>query len=247
MLEPTILLDVPSTPPPVADLPRAVLIEDEEPLARLLVNYLTRAGFAVEAANDGLTGLQTVRNHGPEIVVLDLGLPGMDGIEVCRNIRTFSDCYILMLTARAEETDTLLGLAAGADDYMTKPFSPRELVARIAALRRRPLKPKETKNSQHVWGSLTVDMDGRDVRWGGEPIELTRTEFDIFAVLVEEPAKVFTREDILHNVWGPSWVGDAHVVDVHVAHIRRKLTDAGGTADTIRSVRGVGYRLGAEQ
>ena len=223
------------------------MIEDEEPLARLLVNYLTRAGYSVAAANDGPVGLQTVRETNPEIVVLDLGLPGMDGITVCRNIRAFSDCYILMLTARAEEADTLLGLAAGADDYMTKPFSPRELVARIAALRRRPLQSKTSQTSGRVWGSLTVDPTGRDVRWAGKAVELTRTEFDIFAVLVQEPTRVFTREDILHNVWGPGWIGDSHVVDVHVAHIRRKLADAGGAPNTIRSVRGVGYRLGDPQ
>jgi DNA-binding response OmpR family regulator len=180
----------------------------------------------------------------PEIVVLDLGLPGMDGLEVCRQVRTFSDCYILMLTARTEETDTLLGLSVGADDYMTKPFSPRELIARIAALRRRPLKSTHSTPPQRSWGNLSVDTAGREVRWGDKPIDLTRTEFDILTVLVDEPTRVMTREDILDHVWGPGWVGDSHVVDVHIAHIRRKLGDVGGSPECIRSVRGVGYRLG---
>ncbi|MDR1265282.1 MAG: response regulator transcription factor [Propionibacteriaceae bacterium] len=229
------------------DLPRAILIEDEEPLARLLVNYLVRAGFAVRAAHDGPTGLRAIRELEPEIVVLDLGLPGMDGLEVCRQVRTFSDCYILMLTARTEEADTLLGLSVGADDYMTKPFSPRELIARIAALRRRPLKSAQSTPPLRSWGDLSVDTAGREVRWNGHPIDLTRTEFDILMVLADEPNKVMTREGILDHVWGPGWVGDAHVVDVHIAHIRRKLGEAGGSPQCIRSVRGVGYRLGEPQ
>jgi DNA-binding response OmpR family regulator len=227
---------------PPATLPRAILIEDEEPLARLLVGYLARAGYNVKSESDGPAGLATVKSFAPEIVILDLGLPGMDGIDVCRNIRSFSDCYILMLTARAEETDTLLGLAAGADDYMTKPFSPRELVARLAALRRRPMRP--ATQPARTWGGLTLDPAGREVRWEDQSLDLTRTEFDILSVLVDDPAKVFTREDILDHVWGPGWVGDSHVVDVHVAHIRRKLSDIGASPDSIRSVRGVGYRLG---
>jgi DNA-binding response OmpR family regulator len=227
---------------PAADLPRAILIEDEEPLARLLVGYLTRAGYNVKSESDGPSGLATVKSFNPEIVILDLGLPGMDGIDVCRHIRGFSDCYILMLTARAEESDTLLGLAAGADDYMTKPFSPRELVARLAALRRRPMRP--TTQPARTWGGLTLDPAGREVRWEEASLDLTRTEFDILSVLVDEPTKVFTREDILDHVWGQGWVGDSHVVDVHIAHIRRKLSDIGAAPESIRSVRGVGYRLG---
>ncbi|MDR1807411.1 MAG: response regulator transcription factor [Propionibacteriaceae bacterium] len=230
-----------------SDLPRAVLVEDEEPLARLLVGYLQRAGFAVRAAFDGPNGLQAVRDLDPEIVILDLMLPGMDGLEVCRQIRTFSDCYVLMLTARAEETDTLLGLSVGADDYMTKPFSPRELIARIGALRRRPFKSAAAVSPQRTWGGLSLDTAGREVKWADQFLDLTRTEFDILSVLVEEPTKVFTREDILDHVWGPGWVGDSHVVDVHIAHIRRKLADVGGAPDSIRSVRGVGYRLGDPQ
>jgi DNA-binding response OmpR family regulator len=231
-------------PHPSGAKPRATLIEDEKPLARLLVGYLARAGFDVKAAADGQNGLATVKAFDPEIVILDLGLPGMDGVEVCKHIREFSDCYILMLTARAEEADTLLGFAAGADDYMTKPFSPRELVARIVALRRRPI--KSASQPQRTWGGLTLDLAGREVRWQDMSLELTRTEFDILSVLVDEPEKVFTREDILDHVWGPGWVGDSHVVDVHVAHIRRKLSDIGASPDAIRSVRGVGYRLGAK-
>lgn len=229
------------------ELPRAVLVEDEEALARLLVGYLTRAGFAAHAAHDGPNGLRLIHELDPEIVVLDLGLPGMDGLEVCRQVRTFSDCYILMLTARAEEADTLLGLSTGADAYMTKPFSPRELIAQIDALRRRPRHTTRSTPTRRIWGALDFDPVGREVSWAGTPVELTRTEFDILGVLVNDPARAFTREDILDRVWGEGWVGDAHVVDVHVAHIRKKLADAGGTPDAIRSVRGVGYRLGGPQ
>ncbi|MDR0416941.1 MAG: response regulator transcription factor [Propionibacteriaceae bacterium] len=237
---------------------QAVVIEDEQPLARLLAGYLERADFAVTTAYDGPSGLTAVLKADPEVVVLDLGLPGMDGIEVCRRIREFSDCFIVMLTARAEEGDTLLGLSVGADTYMTKPFSPRELVARIDALRRRAQltttnagaaaeaspNAAETADQPLAWGALRLDVDGREVRFGDNPVDLTRTEFDILKVLVQAPARVFTRADMLHQVWGPGWVGDGHVIDVHIAHIRRKLSDVGARANLIRSVRGVGYRLG---
>ncbi|MDR1450571.1 MAG: response regulator transcription factor [Propionibacteriaceae bacterium] len=231
--------------------PRAVIVEDEQPLARLLAGCLSRAGFAVTTAYDGPAGLAAVRQVLPEVVVLDLGLPGLDGIGVCRRIRTFSDCFVVMLTARAEEADTLLGLSVGADAYMTKPFSPRELVARIAALRRRARltapaaasASPATADTSLVWGDLVLDVDGRTVRFEGSLVELTRTEFDILRVLAEAPGRVVTRSDMLGWVWGPGWVGDGHVVDVHIAHIRRKLAEAGAAADFIRSVRGVGYRL----
>jgi DNA-binding response OmpR family regulator len=237
-------------PPPVAeDVARAVVVEDEPALARLLASCLGRADFAVTTAHDGPSGLAAIRRVRPEVVVLDLGLPRMDGIEVCRRVRAFSDCFIVMLTARAAEGDTLLGLSVGADAYMAKPFSPRELIARINALRRRARQTSPTADAAPpvdgalAWDGLTLDADGREVRVGGQPVDLTRTEFDILRVLVESPARVFTRADMFDHVWGPGWVGDGHVIDVHIAHIRRKLTEAGARADLIRSVRGVGYRL----
>jgi DNA-binding response OmpR family regulator len=235
------------------DSPRAVVIEDEQPLARLLTGCLTRAKFEVTAAYDGPSGLAMVREVRPEVVILDLGLPGLDGIEVCRRIRTFSDCFVLMLTARAEEADTLLGLSAGADAYMTKPFSPRELIARIAALRRRAqitttngtaTTSSPSANGPLEWGDLRLDPDGREVHYEEQLVDLTRTEFDILRVLVESPSRVFSRGDMLDQVWGQGWIGDGHVIDVHIAHIRRKLTELGAPSAIIRSVRGVGYRLG---
>jgi DNA-binding response OmpR family regulator len=227
------------------ELPRAVVIEDEQPLARLLAGCLSRANFVVTTAYDGPAGLQAVHDVRPEVVVLDLGLPGLDGIKVCRRIRAFSDCFVVMLTARAEEVDTLLGLSAGADAYMTKPFSPRELIARIAALRRRAhlTVPGTSASSRPLmWGDLRLDADGREVHYEDRPIDLTRTEFDILRVLVESPTRVFSRGDMLDQVWGSGWIGDGHVIDVHIAHIRRKLTEV-GAPNLIRSVRGVGYRL----
>jgi DNA-binding response OmpR family regulator len=221
-----------------------VVVDDEEALAHLLTEYLTREGFIVTSAADGLTGLTAVKQNRPEIVVLDIGLPAMDGIEVCRQIRSFSDCYILMLTARADEAAILTGLAAGADDYMIKPFSPRELVARTQVLRRRPRHNYPTGSQPLLWGPLRLDPSRREAFCFDQPVSLTRTEFDILTILLQSPNQVFSREQILVHLWGPGWVGDLHVVDVHVGHIRRKLTERGASGEMIQAVRGVGYRLG---
>jgi DNA-binding response OmpR family regulator len=180
----------------------------------------------------------------------------MDGLEVCRQIRLFSDCYILMLTARTEEVDKLVGLSVGADDYMTKPFSPKELLARVRVLLRRPRGGSTSDASQLaapvdarplMFGRLTLDTAAREVRVDGRIIELTRTEFDILAALAEHSRRVLTRAALLHAVWGDSWVGDEHLVDVHIGHLRRKLGDDAVTPAFIRTVRGVGYRMGEGQ
>ncbi|WP_460797101.1 response regulator [Nocardioides pacificus] len=229
---------------------RAMVVEDEASLAALVASYLERAGFEVTVSHDGAEAVSVARHVDPDVVVLDLGLPGLDGIEVCRRLRTFSDCYVVMLTARTEEVDTLIGLSVGADDYITKPFSPRELIARIQAMMRRPRTSPaaggsaQQADSTRVFGSLHVDPVGRDVWCDGEAVALTRTEFDLLATLSARPQMAFSRAQLIEAVWGPSWVGDEHLVDVHIGHLRRKIGDDANQPRFIRTVRGVGYRMG---
>lgn len=226
---------------------RALVVDDEEALAKLVAGYLERDGFEVHTAFDGPAGVEAARAVDPDVVVLDLGLPRLDGIEVCRQLRTFSDCYVVMLTARSEEIDTLIGLSVGADDYMTKPFSPRELLARIGVLMRRPRRtsgllvpPAEPLRI----GGLSIDLLAREVHLDGEEVPLTRTEFDVLAALARSPHVVFSRRVLIEAVWGDNWVGDEHLVDVHVLHVRQKLRDTVEAQRFIRTVRGVGYRIG---
>jgi DNA-binding response OmpR family regulator len=223
-----------------------LVVDDEAPLVRLVAAYLDRDGFDVEVSGDGRDAIARARAWDPAVIVLDLGLPGADGIEVCRAVRTFSDCYIVMLTARVEEIDKLVGLSVGADDYLTKPFSPRELVARVRAMLRRPRQGDvgAAEEPPASFGALSIDLAGREVRVGGTLIDLTRTEFDVLAALAAHPRLVFTRVQLIEAVWGPAWVGDEHLVDVHIGHLRRKLGDGAGAPMFIRTVRGVGYRMG---
>ena len=221
----------------------ALVVDDEAPLVALVRSYLEREGFEVETAGDGEAAVELARDRTPDVVVLDLMLPGIDGIEACRRIRSFSDAYILMLTARAEEVDKIVGLSTGADDYLTKPFSPGELVARIRALLRRPRQGAAPQTSRR-FGDLVIDPLARDVRKGDAIIELTRLEFDLLNALSESPRVAFTRRQLLELVWGPTWFGDEHVVDVHIANLRHKLGDDGSAQRYIHTVRGVGYRMG---
>ena len=229
---------------------RAMVIDDEKPLADLVGSYLERDGFEVAVTGDGGEAVQMASRIDPDVIVLDLGLPGLDGVEVCRRIRTHSDAYIVMLTARTDEVDMLIGLSVGADDYMTKPFSPRELMARIQAMLRRPRTGAAhaggapAGGERRVVGDLEIDVAGRDVEVAGEPVALTRTEFDLLAALSREPGVVFSRGQLIADVWGPNWVGDDHLVDVHIGHLRRKLGDDATVGRYIRTVRGVGYRMG---
>ncbi|MGZ8515289.1 MAG: response regulator transcription factor [Candidatus Limnocylindrales bacterium] len=215
---------------------RVLVVDDEPPIVNLVRGYLEREGWGVSTAGDGPEGLALARSVQPDVVVLDLMLPGLDGVEVCRQLRTFSNAFVVMLTSKSEEIDKLVGLAVGADDYMTKPFSPRELVARIKAIQRRG------RTSTQAVPGLDIDVARRIVHVDGQQVELTRTEFEILAALAREPGAVVERSALLASVWGPGY-SDDHLVDVHVANLRRKLADNPDQPRFIETVRGVGYRL----
>ena len=221
-------------------------MDDEPSLTRVVVGYLEREGFMVTTAPDGEQALAAARADPPDVVVLDLMLPGIDGIEVCRQLRTFSDAYVIMLTARTEEVDTLIGLSVGADDYMTKPFSPRELTSRIRGLLRRPRTSVQPGGESQVRtiGDLSLDPESREVHMGGTPVDLTRTEFDLLDALTERPKLAYSRRQLIERVWGSDWVGDEHLVDIHIVHVRRKLGDDPAAPRYVLTVRGVGYRMG---
>ena len=219
---------------------RVLLVDDEPPIIELVRGYLEREGYAVRSAGDGTTALELARATDPDVIVLDVMLPGLDGVEVCRQLRTFSDAYVLMLTARGEEIDRVVGLSVGADDYLVKPFSPRELVARLKALLRRP---RVTARAATLPPTFTLDEARHEVRIDGTPVELTVTEFGILAVLARDPGVVVGRAALLDRIWGPEFVGDDHLVDVHVANLRRKLGDDPERPRFVETVRGVGYRL----
>ena len=233
--------------------PPVLVIEDERALAQIVTDYLSRAGYDVRQVHTGPEGVEAARDLDPELIVLDLGLPGLDGVEVCREIRTFSDCYVIMLTARDDEVDKLVGLGVGADDYITKPFSPRELVARAQASLRRPrastLERSRPSGDALRFDGLQVDLAGREVTLGSAAVSLTRTEFDILATLASSPRRAYTRRQLVAAVWGENWGGDEHIVDVHVAHLRRKLEDDAASPRFVETVRGIGYRFigGASQ
>lgn len=222
---------------------RVLVVEDDAPIARLISEYLGVEGFEVDVAPDGEVGVDRARAWEPDVLVLDLMLPGIDGIEVCRQVRGFSDAYVIMLTARTDELDRVIGLSVGADDYLAKPFSPRELAARVRAMLRRPRSP-DTGAPARVFGDLVIDAAGREVSVAGERIELTRTEFDILDTLSSRPRAVLERRALLEAVWGEDWFGDDHVIDVHVANLRRKIGDDPAESRYVRTVRGVGYRMG---
>ncbi|MGY4712273.1 response regulator [Mycolicibacterium sp. CBM1] len=233
---------------------RALVVDDEVSLADVVGGYLQREHFEVVSAADGAEGLRLARETDPDVVVLDLSLPGIDGLEVCRQLRTFSDAYVVMLTARDTEIDTIVGLSVGADDYMTKPFSPRELVARIQAMLRRPRTVRHAADAvsaavaeppPRVFGDLRIDVAAREVAVGSEPINLTRTEFDVLEALSSRPGLVYTRRQLLEAVWGDDWFGNEHLIDVHIGHLRRKLGDDPAKPRFVSTVRGVGYRMGS--
>ncbi|MBI3746304.1 MAG: response regulator transcription factor [Chloroflexi bacterium] len=223
---------------------RVLLVDDEAPIIELVRGYLEREGMEVIEAADGGIGLELIRERAPDVVVLDVMLPGVDGFEVLRRAREFSDAYVIMLTARAEEVDRIVGLSVGADDYLVKPFSPRELVARVKALLRRPRPVRQTGDGGVIdRGDLVIDTGRRRVTVDGARIALTTIEFDLLLALAAEPGIVLGRQRLLDRVWGIDFVGDDHIVDVHLGNLRRKLGEDAATPRFIETVRGVGYRL----
>jgi DNA-binding response OmpR family regulator len=214
-----------------------VVVDDEPNIADLVDMYLAREGFRVLKVGTGEAGLQAVREHRPRLVVLDVGLPDLDGLEVCKRLRATSQIPVIFLTARDSEVDRVVGLELGGDDYLTKPFSPAELVARVKAVLRR-VDGGPAPEVMHC-GGATIDVGRREVRLDGQVVEFTTKEFELLRYLAERPGLALSRQQILDGVWGYDWYGDARTVDVHVAQVRKKL---GGTVE-IKTVRGVGYRL----
>ena len=222
--------------------PTIVVVEDDRAIADLVETYLRQDGFRVHLASTGEVALAAVRDRDPALVVLDVGLPGgMDGFEACRRIRAVSSTPILLLTARDAEIDRVLGLELGADDYVTKPFSPRELVARVRAILRRTevSAPDVAVSDVLQAGSVEVDRRRREARVHGQPVHLAAREMDLLVHLAEHPGLALTRRQLLDAVWGDHWVGDERTVDVHVRQLRKKL----GDGLPLATVRGLGYRL----
>jgi len=224
-----------------------LVVEDEQRLRDLVRGYLEHEGFTVRTAADGITALDLARQYAPELVVLDLMLPGIDGLEVCRQLRAFSDAYVIMLTARAEEIDRVVGLEVGADDYLTKPFSPRELIARLRAMLRRPRRGSAPALPDvpppQRFGELVIDHGRREATLAGAVVALTTLEFALLTTLAAHPGRVFTRDQLLERVWDTDYFGDDHVVDVHIANLRKKLGDDPTAPRFIETVRGAGYRF----
>lgn len=223
---------------------RILVVDDERPIADILRFNLEQAGYEVAVAHDGPGALEATRLQEPDLIVLDIMLPGEDGFSVCRTIRQFSRVPILMLTAKEEEVDTILGLELGADDYVTKPFSPREIVARIKAILRRAQDPEGQGAGTLSWGRLELDLDRVEVRKEGQVLELTPREFELLRFLALKPGRVFSREILLEQVWGFDYFGDIRTVDVTVRRLREKLEDDPGRPRLILTRRGAGYYFG---
>jgi two-component system alkaline phosphatase synthesis response regulator PhoP len=222
---------------------KVLIIDDEASIRDVARAYLEHEGFDVASSADGQSGLELARKFQPDLVILDLMLPGMDGMEVAARLRQDSDVYILMLTARSEEADRVAGLRIGADDYLTKPFSPRELAARVQAIlrRRRGSAPSESESSLR-FARVQIDTERREVRAGDQSIELTTTEFDLLLALARHAGKVLSRDQLIDMVWGADFYGTDRVVDVYTGQVRRKL-EAGTGETLIRTVRGIGYKF----
>jgi DNA-binding response OmpR family regulator len=231
---------------------RVLVVDDAPEIADVVEAVLTTSGYETRVVTDGTTALAAARDWAPDVVILDLALPDVDGVEVCRQLRAFSDAFVLMLTTRSDEIDRVVGLTMGADDYVTKPFSPRELGLRVDAMLRRarpaaraPEPSAALDGAVRAFGPLSLDPDSREVRIHGKLVETTRMEFDILDALTEVPKRVLTRAVLRERVWGGGWFGDDHAVDVHMSNLRRKLAQS-GAPKVIATVRGVGYRLAPE-
>lgn len=218
-----------------------LLVEDAPEFAQLAKDVLTDAGFRVRTVSTITDAISSMTESMPDLVVLDLGLPDGDGLDLCRSIREHSNAYVIVVTGRASEVDKLRGFRLGADDYLVKPFSGRELVARVEALLRRP-RVDTAEGLPRTFGALVIDPHSREVTVQGNRAELTRIEFDLLETMTANPKLVFTRQQLLDKVWGPNWFGDDHVVDVHMANLRKKI-DVAGEQSWVRTVRGVGYSM----
>jgi len=232
---------------PVNSKGTVLVVDDAPEFLELVSTLLVKDGYQTIEAIDGASAIAAARQHEPDLIVLDLTLPDLDGMEVCRRLREFTNAYVLMLTARDDEIDRVMGLRSGADDYVTKPFSSREFSARVEALLRRPRHSgtavvEEAPADQRVFGAVAIDPLAREVTVKGDSVQLTRIEFDILDALSERPRMVFSRALLRQRVWGDDWFGDDHVVDVHIANLRAKI-DGGESPSCIRTVRGVGYRM----
>lgn len=222
-----------------------LLVDDEANITDLAQMYLAKEGYSIITAADGVQALASVEQSPPDLIVLDLMLPEIDGWEVCRRVRANSDVPIIMLTARDDDVDKIVGLELGADDYLTKPFNPRELVARVRAILRRAERPPqalEADTEALTLGNLTLRPQMREANVGGRPIELRLKEYDLLLALAKNPRIVFSREKLLNLVWGYDFAGETRTVDMHVAHLRHKLE---GMTPNIETVWGVGYKLEA--
>lgn len=220
---------------------KVLLIDDEPSIHNVVTAYLKAEGYEYQSAMDGISGLSTARSFKPDIIILDVMLPGMDGIQLLINLRRDSDVYVIMLTARSEETDKIVGLSVGADDYLTKPFSPRELIARIKAALRRIQNsniPKDT-NAALIFSHIRIDPSERRVWVNEQIIDFTAVEFNLLLALAQHHGMVLSREQLLEKVWGYDYFGDTRVIDVHIGHIRQKL----GNDKYIETIRAVGYRF----
>ena len=233
-----------ATPPPEAQ--SVLIVEDDPAVARLVRLYLVQTGYEVLSAEDGAEGLRLALEHRPSLVVLDLNLPGMDGIEVCKNLRSNSDVSIIMVTARVEEEDRLRGLNIGADDYVTKPFSPRELVARVNAVLRRskPVAQEPPARQGHLAvGDITMDLDARTVNVGQESVKLTPTEYSLLEYFMASEGRTVTRDQLINGALGYDFDGFDRTIDTHVSNLRRKLKSPRRVDQYIKTVYGIGYRF----
>ena len=226
---------------------KVLVIEDEENLLEALKYNLEREGYTALTASDGERGLGMAREHKPDLVILDIMLPQIDGLEVCRILRRENDTPIIMLTAKGEEVDRVVGLEIGADDYVTKPFSMRELLARLRSVLRRTrsagMSDAAASQEQLTSGDLVVDLASHSVTLAGEQIDMKPREFDLLALLVANKGRAFTRDQILERLWGRDYIGDTRTVDVHIRWIRQKIEEGPGSPIRIVTIRGVGYRF----
>jgi len=221
-----------------------LVVDDETKIREIVRSYLEREGFEVAEAHDGDAALKIVRDWQPDLVVLDVMMPGTDGIEALRRLRTTSEIPVILLTARSDEVDTLVGLSVGADDYITKPFRPRELVARIKTVLRRAAGNRPGESADRlVFPGLVIDIDAREVTRAGRAVALSTLEFDLLVALARAPGRVLSRRQLLEQVWGFDFFGDERVVDVHIRSIRKELGDSAEDPELIGTVRGVGYKF----